>query len=603
LFEQMREAGHEPGAADDEALAWRNELALRLIRVLFVVFVASAVLMFLAMERGQARDRLCAVALGAAALVVVPAITGRPRGQARAWIIMIPALFTAISGYAYVGTMSGPGVSLTVTLMLAGLLLGHRTMIVLTVVAAFAIAAIGFSMVTGRIAAPNPSDISMTLSSTWARSVGVTFLAISLFGGMMVALVARMEHALRHARRETLRRERAERERAEAELVAVESKQLEMVGRLAAGVAHDFNNNLTAIMGSAELLKLDLPEQGSARELSDSILLASQRLAELTRQLLAYSRKARMLQTPTDVHAVVGEAVSLLRRSVDPNTTIVTELSARHSVVTADAALLQSAILNLLVNARDAMPNGGKLTVATSSIELTRSGVKGMPVGQCLVLEVIDTGRGIPKEQLPHIFDPFFTTKPVGKGTGLGLASVAGTIKAHGGSIEVNSTVGAGTAFRVYLPCAEPDDASATLAGRDVVEGQGQILLVEDDAMVSMTAIATLQSFGYEVTHVSDGARALEQVSAHPGRFDLVLLDLRMPGMSGEATFEKLSQLEPGLPVLLWSGYGAEQDVNAMLKKGAVGFVQKPYRVAELSRIVAEKLRRVRNSQRIKLST
>jgi signal transduction histidine kinase/ActR/RegA family two-component response regulator len=483
-------------------------------------------------------------------------------------------------------------VCLTVTLMLAGLLLGHRAMIALTVAAGLSAVTVAWAMVTGRIAAPAMHDIDMTSMRVWLRSLGVTFLAISLFGGMMVALVTRMEHALRLARQETLRREQAERARAEAELQALESKQLEMVGRLAAGVAHDFNNNLTAIMGSAELLKLDLPEQGSARELSDGILLASQRLAELTRQLLAYSRKTRMLQAPLDLHAVVEQAVTLARRSMDPNISIVTELNARQSTVAGDAALLQSAVLNLLVNARDAMPNGGTLTVATSDMELTNTGARGMPVGMCVVLEVIDTGRGIPKEQVPNIFDPFFTTKPVGKGTGLGLASVAGTVKAHGGRIEVNSGTDMGTAFRVYLPCVDPAGVVTITPSTGVVQGEGEILLVEDDAMVSMTAVATLQSFGYRVTHAPDGKTALEQVTAHPGRFQLVLLDLRMPGLSGEATFAKLHELEPHLPVLVWSGYGAEQDISSMLERGAVGFVQKPYRVAELSRTVAEKIRR-----------
>jgi CheY-like chemotaxis protein len=236
------------------------------------------------------------------------------------------------------------------------------------------------------------------------------------------------------------------------------------------------------------------------------------------------------------------------------------------------------------------------LTLATASVELTRSSSKGMPVGPCVVLEVIDTGRGIPKEQVAHIFDPFFTTKPVGKGTGLGLAAVAGTVKAHGGSIEVNSDLQGGTAFRVYLPCIDPDGVRPEPGSDSVVHGEGEILLVEDDPMVSMTAIATLQSFGYRVTHAPDGKTALEQVSAHPKRFDLTLLDLRMPGMSGEATFDKLRELEPGLPVLIWSGYGAEQDVSGMLKRGAVGFVQKPYRVAELSRTVAQKIRKAKTA-------
>jgi CheY-like chemotaxis protein len=209
-----------------------------------------------------------------------------------------------------------------------------------------------------------------------------------------------------------------------------------------------------------------------------------------------------------------------------------------------------------------------------------------------LVLEVIDTGRGIAQEQLPHIFDPFFTTKPVGKGTGLGLAAVAGTVKAHGGSIEVNSDLAQGTAFRIYLPLMEPEGQVSAPPATGVVAGEGEILLVEDDAMVSMTAIATLQSFGYQVTHAADGQSAIEQVREHVGRFQLVLLDLRMPGLSGEATFEQLREVDPSVPVVIWSGYGADQDVSSMLKKGAVGFVQKPYRVADLSRTVASSIRK-----------
>ncbi len=587
----MQDVGQESGEGD-EALAWRTDLALKLIRALLVIFSASGAFIWFAMASSASRDRLLICALSAAVVVSVPALTGRPRGTARGWIIIVPSLVTALMGYANVGVLSGPGVCLTVTLMLAGLLLGRRAMIGLTLASAVVLASVAWAVVSGRIPAPNRVDIDMTLARTWIRSLGVTFLAISLFGGLMVAVVTRMERSLRLARQETLRREQAERARAEAELQAVESKQLEMVGRLAAGVAHDFNNNLTAIMGSAELLNMELPPQHAGRELSDSILQASQRLAELTRQLLAYSRKARMLQTPTDLHAVIGQAVTLARRSMDPNITILTELNARYMTVAGDAALLQSAVLNLLINARDAMPSGGKLTVATASIELTRNSAKGLPVGTCVVLEVVDTGRGIPKEQVPHIFDPFFTTKPVGKGTGLGLAAVAGTVKAHGGSIEVNSDLETGTVFRVYLPCSEPEGLAPAPSGTAVVHGEGEVLLIEDDAMVSMTAIATLQSFGYKVTYAQDGKTALEQVSAHPGRFQLALLDLRMPGLSGEATFAKLRDLEPGMPVLIWSGYGAEQDVSAMLKRGAVGFVQKPYRVADLSRIVAEKIRR-----------
>ncbi len=588
----MPEPAQEPGEVD-EALAWRSQLALQLARVLLVIMVAAALVVWLSMTHIEARNRLVLMALVAAGCVALPVVTGRPRGRARAWLVVVPSVLVAVAGYAQVGVLSGPGVALMSALMLTGLLLGRRVMMAVALVCAAAVGAIGWAMSTGRIPAPNPHDVSMLAPMTWIRTLSVTFFAIILFGWLMVAVVQRMERALLLAHQETLRRQQAERQRADAELMALESKQLEMVGRLAAGVAHDFNNNLTAIMGSAELLKLELPETGEHRELSDSILSASQRLAELTRQLLAYSRKARMLQAPTDLHVLVTEVVSLIRRSTDPNIVIETELSATNATVAADAALLQSAILNLLVNACDAMPQGGTLTVATTSVELTGNSAKGLPTGPCLLLEIMDTGRGIPEQQLPHIFDPFFTTKPVGKGTGLGLAAVAGTVKAHGGSIEVNSDVGHGTVFRLYLPSSEPEAQATLQPATTVVSGEGEILLVEDDAMVGMTAIATLESFGYTVTHASDGQSALEQARAHPGRFQLVLLDLRMPGLSGEATFEQLQELEPGLPVLLWSGYGAEQDVSSMLKKGAVGFVQKPYRVAELSRTVALSIRKV----------
>jgi signal transduction histidine kinase len=240
-------------------------------------------------------------------------------------------------------------------------------------------------------------------------------------------VVTRTEQSLARAQKETLRREEAERERAEAEIVALEARQLETIGRLAAGVAHDFNNNLTAIIGAADLLALELPRDHPGREMTDSIMQASQRSAELTRQLLAYSRRAQMLQTPVDLHRVVGEAVSLVRRSIDPKIQVVTELAAARPTVQADPSLLQNAILNLLVNACDAMPNGGTLTVSTTSVDLDANDDE-RPTGPAVLLEVLDTGNGIPNEILPEIFNPFVTTKPLGKGTGLGLAAVAGTV-------------------------------------------------------------------------------------------------------------------------------------------------------------------------------
>ena len=577
------------GAGADEALAWRNQLALRLLRAEFFVFLFSAVVIATEISAERGRHWMIAVALAAAGAIALPALKGRPGGALLGWMVVIPGIVMSLGGYALVGILSGPGVCMTVTLMLAGLLLGRRAMIGLTLVSALAVGTLGWAMVHGAIAAPAERDVAMTNGVAWIRTLTITFLALSLFGTLMLAVVSRIETALRLARSETRRREQAERASLEAERAALEGKQLEMIGRLAAGVAHDFNNNLTAIIGCAELLRHDLAAQPDARELADGILQASQRAAELTRQLLAYSRKAQMLLASTDLHRVIEEAVSLVRRSIDPNVEVVTKLGAKSAVVAADRALIESALLNLLVNARDAMPQGGKLTVTTSSVVLASDGMA--PTGACLLVEVRDTGRGIEANLLPQIFDPFFTTKPVGRGTGLGLAAVAGTIKAHGGRIEVDSVVDSGSTFRVYLPYTPAESEEERPTTHDVVRGSGDILLVEDDVMVSQAAISTLKSFGYQVTHAPDGRTALDIVRARPQRFDLVLLDLRMPGMSGEATFDSLRAINDTLKVLIWSGYGAEQDVSAMLRRGAVGFVQKPYRVTDLSRTIAQALR------------
>ena len=585
------EGADTEAASDGEALAWREALSLRLIRWLFAIFAALLPVLWFALEGDRTRYTMIAVDLVGCLVFALPALTGWPGGRARGWVIVTPALLVSLAGFAQIGFLSGSGVCLTISLMLAGVLLGRRVMIALVAVSAIVVTAIAWAMVTGRLAAPDPRDVSMTDAAPWLRTVGVTFFGITLFGVLLVAVLDRIEHALRLARCETQRREQAERARAEAEILALEAKQLEAIGRLAAGIAHDFNNNLTAIIGCAELLKLELDDQAPTREYADGILLSSQRAAELTRQLLVYSRKAQMQQVATDVHRIVEEAVSFLRRSIDPRVEIQTELMAKNPKVTADAALLQSAVLNLLVNAHDAMPEGGRLTVSTTNVDLPEDPARSGPEGPCVLLEVLDTGVGIPSELVSQIFDPFFTTKPVGKGTGLGLAAVAGTVRAHGGRIDVESEPGSGTAFRVFLPSLFAEADVNQPPNSDVVHGDGEVLLVEDDAMVSFAAVGTLKSLGYRVTRVSSGQAALDVVREAPARFQLVLLDLRMPGLSGEATFDALSALAPRLPVLIWSGHNAEHDVRAMLERGAVGFVQKPYRVSELSRTIAEAMR------------
>ncbi len=563
---------------DEDSATWRDRMALRLLRGFVVVCFICAGLIWFTVDGSPQRWAMTALALAWGSLLFYPAISGRPAGVARRWLVIVPALVIAITSFALLGFLSGPGVLLAVTVLLSGLLLGRRAMIATTAVSAVLLACVIWAMVTGLLSAPDPRNVAMTHVTPWVRSVVVTFFGIALFGDLMLALVERMERSLQLARS-------AVRERAQTAAAALEAQQLETVGRLAAGVAHDFNNNLTAIMGSAELLRQEIPTTGRAGTLLDGILNASQRAAELTGQLLAYSRKGQMRQVPTDLHRVLLDAVSLLRTSFATNIAVVTQLAAPRTIAVADAALLQSAMLNLLVNAVDAMPDGGTLSVTTANF----SGHSGDPAAG-MVLTVQDTGKGIEPELLSKIFDPFFTTKPVGKGTGLGLAAVAGTIKAHRGKIEVESRVGVGTVFRISLPLLEGEVLLANASEGVGQQGEGEILLVEDDSMVSTAALSTLRSLGYRPTHVADGQRAIDVVQADPQRFRLVILDLRMPGMSGEQTFGALQAIAPQLPVLIWSGYGAEQDVAGMLSRGAAGFVQKPYRVADLDQAIREAL-------------
>jgi len=273
----------EPNRAvveNDDMASWREELSLRLVRAFCLVFAVSVVILWITVRGDFARWFMTCLALTATVLLAVPAFTGRPSGKLRAWFLVAPTTAASITSFALVGFLSAAGVILTTTLMLAGLLLGRRVMLWLAVASALVISGIAWGMVSSALKLPDPLDVSMRSPLAWARTMTISFLAIGLFGTMMLAVIRRMESSLLRARSETLRREQAERERAEAQIGALEAKQLETIGRLAAGVAHDFNNNLTAIMGCAELLKLELPSMSSGQNLANDILQASQRAAD-----------------------------------------------------------------------------------------------------------------------------------------------------------------------------------------------------------------------------------------------------------------------------------------------------------------------------------
>jgi CheY-like chemotaxis protein len=284
---------------------------------------------------------------------------------------------------------------------------------------------------------------------------------------------------------------------------------------------------------------------------------------------------------------MVGEAVGLLGRTLDKSIRLETRLVASRHHVLGEPGQLQQVIVNLAVNARDAMPEGGVLTLETEAVDVDPAAVPGVAQGSYLTLSVADTGVGIPPENLERIFEPFFTTKAEGRGSGLGLATAFGIVKGHGGTVRVYSEVGVGSRFVVYLPILAGGEAREEAVEPPAPRGSGVVLVVDDEELVRRTAARVLASLGYEPVLVTGGREALDWLARQPVPPAAVLLDLAMPGMDGRTCFRELHALHPGLRVIVSSGFSRNDRAEALLAEGAVGFVQKPYRTAELARALA----------------
>ena len=373
-----------------------------------------------------------------------------------------------------------------------------------------------------------------------------------------------------------------------------QSQKMEAVGQLAGGIAHDFNNLLTAILGNTQLLLRDLPPGDAKRSDVEEIRKASERAASLTRQLLAYSRRQMLQPEVLDLNGVVAEMDKMLRRLIGEHIALVTVLAPELGRVRADPNQLEQVLVNLAVNARDAMPDGGKLTIETSNVELDASFAQahlGSVPGSYAMVAVTDTGAGMDATVRAHLFEPFFTTKEVGKGTGLGLATVYGIVKQSDGYISVYSEIGRGTSFKIYLPRLDvpaPIQPSQPKDGDD--RGTETILVVEDEPAVLSLSRRALEAQGYVVLAASDASDAMRVVERHGGTIHLLLTDVVMPGLSGPELADQLFARRPGIRVLYMSGYPGDAVVQHGALPHGSSFLQKPFSPDGLARKVRDVL-------------
>jgi len=384
-------------------------------------------------------------------------------------------------------------------------------------------------------------------------------------------------------------------ERRALEEQLAQAQKLESVGRLAGGVAHDFNNMLTVINGYSELLLRHLPEGDPSRKSVEEIRQAGKRAAELTHQLLALSRRQVIQPTPFNLNTLVGDTAKMLRRLLPENIDLITQLDPSLGQAMADAGQIHQVLMNLALNARDAMPTGGKLIMETANLDLDEKYAVTHPdvkPGPCVVLTVTDTGTGIEDSVRQHIFEPFFTTKATGDGTGLGLATAYGIVRQSEGWLWVYSEPGKGTSFKVYLPRVDsPAPAKQqTPPIRRPHQGTETVLLVEDQADVRGLAKEVLAGYGYLVLEAGNGAEALEVAARHAGPIHLLLTDVVMPGMNGGELCSQLVALRPETRVLFMSGYAENVIVHKGILKAGIAYLAKPLLPDELASKVRELL-------------
>jgi len=371
-----------------------------------------------------------------------------------------------------------------------------------------------------------------------------------------------------------------------------QKSKMDAIGQLAGGIAHDYNNMLGGILGAAELIKASNEIVSSDNsDLLDMIISTVIKSSNLTSKLLAFSRKGDIEFLVLDAHAIIENSIEILKSSINKNIKIISSLLAENYAILGDNSAIQNSLINLGINASHAMKKGGTLEIITQNLYLDNYYCESTPFdiypGNFIEIEIRDTGEGIVPENLKRIFEPFFTTNKKGEGTGLGLASVFAMVKDHNGEIRVYSEVDTGTVFHIYLPItlSSVDEQSRDL---EIVKGKGIILLVDDEEIIRKTGRASLEYLGYSVLLAKNGSDAFRIYSENVGLIDFVISDMIMPVMNGSELFYKLIKLDSSCRMIIASGFTKDENLGKLKDAGLVGFIRKPFRISEISKIIAK---------------
>ena len=389
--------------------------------------------------------------------------------------------------------------------------------------------------------------------------------------------------------RDITARRRAEKERKRLEFQLQQAQKMEAIGTLAGGIAHDFNNLLMGIQGRASLMSIDLAPEHPHAEHIDAVEEYIRSAADLTKQLLGFTHGGKYKVKPMDMNALLLSSAAMFGRA-RKEIHIRTQFQQSALIIEADRKQIEQVLLNMYVNAWQAMPDGGEIFLESKSVYLGEDYCRphnALP-GRYAKVSVTDTGLGMDKDTLRQVFDPFFSTKKKSRGIGLGLASAYGIVKNHRGIITVYSEPGLGSTFSIYLPVSEKVLRSDRPVKNDVIKGSETILLVDDEDIIIDVGMAMLEKLGYQVLICWSGQEAIDRIMTQGDKIDLVILDLVMPGIDGDKTFDIIREIQPEMPVMLPSGYAVNGKASEIMNRGCNGFIQKPFDISELSRKVRE---------------